>query len=49
VCLKDLFYTEVRDHDHPNMYDSSEYITSNPRSLSYDSNNVPQDNNEDEN
>jgi hypothetical protein len=31
-----------------NMYDSSKYVTSNSRSLRYDSDNVSQDDNEDE-
>jgi hypothetical protein len=32
VCLKDCLDAKVRDHDHSNIYDSSEYVTSNPRS-----------------
>jgi hypothetical protein len=28
VCLKDRFDTEIRDHDHSNLYDISKYDTS---------------------
>jgi hAT family C-terminal dimerisation region len=49
VCLKYWLDAEVRDHDHSNMYDSFEYITPNPESSRYDSDNVPQDDNEDKN
>jgi hAT family C-terminal dimerisation region len=49
VCLKDWLDAEVRDQNHSNMYDNSEYVTSNSESLRYDSDNAPQDDNEDEN
>jgi hAT family C-terminal dimerisation region len=48
LCLKDWPYVEVRDHDQSNMYDNSEYVTSNFRFSRYDSDNVPQDDNKDE-
>jgi hypothetical protein len=48
MCLKDWFDDEVRDQDHSNIYDSSEYATSNVRSSLYDFDNVPHDDNEDE-
>jgi hypothetical protein len=47
-ALKDWLDTEIRDHYHSNMYDSSEYVMSNPGSSRYDSDNVSQDDNEDE-
>jgi hAT family C-terminal dimerisation region len=47
VCLKDWLDAEVRNHDHSNMYDT-EYATLNLESSHYDSNNVTQDDNEDE-
>jgi hAT family C-terminal dimerisation region len=48
VCLKDWLDAEVRDQGYCNMYDSSEYATSNFGSSRYDFDNVPQDDNEDE-
>jgi hAT family C-terminal dimerisation region len=47
VYLKDWLNAEVRDQNHSNMYDSSEYVTSNSESSRYDYDNVPQDDNED--
>jgi hypothetical protein len=49
MCLKDWFNSKVRDHYRSNMYDSSKYVTSNSESSRYDSDNVPQGDNEDEN
>jgi hAT family C-terminal dimerisation region len=48
VCMKDWRDAEVRDQNHSNMYDSSKYVTSNPGSSRYDSDNVSQDDDEDE-
>jgi hAT family C-terminal dimerisation region len=48
VCLKYWLDAEVRDQYHSNIYDSSEYITSNSGFSRYDFDNVPQDDNEDE-
>jgi hypothetical protein len=48
VCLKDWLDTEVRDHNHSNIYDCSKYAISNSGSSRYDSDNMPQNDNEDE-
>jgi hypothetical protein len=42
MCLKYWLDDEVKDHDHFNMYDSSKYTLSRPKSLRYDFYNVPQ-------
>jgi hAT family C-terminal dimerisation region len=48
VCLKYWLDAEVRDQNHSNMSDSSEYVMLNPGSSRYNSDNVSQDDNEDE-